>query len=115
MLVLEDLDSLLGMLCVIAYPQQCALIVLANEIEAKNRAFFLNELDGFQSVSFNYLFTKGLMFKRIFGSHQNDGILILASSNHPEKIDPAIISRPSRFDVRLLFQPFAEQAGSYLF
>jgi SpoVK/Ycf46/Vps4 family AAA+-type ATPase len=42
-----------------------------------NRTVFLNELDGFQS---------------------NDGLLIIASSNHVEKIDEALLKRPSRFD-----------------
>jgi SpoVK/Ycf46/Vps4 family AAA+-type ATPase len=42
-----------------------------------NRTVFLNELDGF---------------------HNNEGMLIIASSNHPEKIDEALLKRPSRFD-----------------
>lgn len=42
-----------------------------------NRTEFLNELDGFKN---------------------NDGLLILGSSNHPGKIDEALLKRPSRFD-----------------
>ena len=42
-----------------------------------NRSVFLNELDGFQN---------------------NEGLLIIASSNHPGKIDEALLKRPSRFD-----------------
>ena len=42
-----------------------------------NRTVFLNELDGFRP---------------------NDGILVIASSNHPGKIDEALLKRPSRFD-----------------
>lgn len=38
---------------------------------------FLNKLDGFE---------------------ERDGTLILATTNHPEEIDPALTSRPSRFD-----------------
>ena len=38
---------------------------------------FLNKLDGFEDL---------------------DGILILATTNHPEEIDPALTNRPSRFD-----------------
>lgn len=41
------------------------------------RTQFLNELDGFAS---------------------NEGILVIASSNHPERIDEALLKRPSRFD-----------------
>jgi SpoVK/Ycf46/Vps4 family AAA+-type ATPase len=42
-----------------------------------NRTVFLNELDGFQN---------------------NEGLLIIASSNHPGRIDQALLKRPSRFD-----------------
>ena len=42
-----------------------------------NRSVLLNELDGFQS---------------------NHGIFIIASTNHPDKIDEAFLKRPSRFD-----------------
>jgi hypothetical protein len=48
----------------------------------KSRSFFLNELDGFES---------------------NEGILTLATTNHPERLDPAIINRPSRFDRKYTF------------
>ena len=46
-------------------------------ISAENRTVFLNEMDGFAS---------------------NEGLLIIASSNHPGKIDEALLKRPSRFD-----------------
>ena len=46
-------------------------------VNDQNRTVFLNELDGFQS---------------------NDGLLMIASSNHPGKIDEALLKRPSRFD-----------------
>lgn len=61
-LVLEDLDSMIG---------------------DNNRAFFLNELDGF---------------------HSNTGIVVLATTNHPEKLDSSILDRPSRFDRKYYFQ-----------
>lgn len=47
-----------------------------------NRSFFLNELDGFAS---------------------NHGILAIATTNHPERLDPAILERPSRFDRKYTF------------
>ena len=46
-------------------------------VNSSNRSQFLNELDGFQN---------------------NNGLLIIASSNHPGKIDEALLKRPSRFD-----------------
>ena len=64
--VLEDLDSM---------------------IDNKNRAFFLNELDGFQS---------------------NTGVVVLATTNHPKKLDSSILERPSRFDRKYYFQLPAE-------
>jgi SpoVK/Ycf46/Vps4 family AAA+-type ATPase len=61
--VMEDLDAL---------------------IEDENRAFLLNELDGFAV---------------------NEGVVVIASTNHPEKLDPAILDRPSRFDRKYRFDP----------
>lgn len=62
----------------------CLLILedLDSLLTDENRSFFLNELDGFAS---------------------NDGIVILATTNHPEKLDPAILDRPSRFDRKYHF------------
>ena len=71
--VLEDIDSL---------------------IDKENRAFFLNELDGFAA---------------------NTGIVVLATTNHPEKLDPAILDRPSRFDRKYYFSlPAPPERLAYL-
>jgi hypothetical protein len=72
-LVLEDLDSL---------------------IDEENRAFFLNELDGFAS---------------------NAGIVTLATTNHPERLDPSIVDRPSRFDRKYHFElPGPDERRAYV-
>jgi SpoVK/Ycf46/Vps4 family AAA+-type ATPase len=52
-------------------------------IDKSNRSFFLNELDGFA---------------------ENTGVVILATTNHPDQIDSAIIDRPSRFDRKYFFE-----------
>ncbi len=56
-----------------------------------NRSYFLNQLDGFE---------------------ENAGILTVATSNHPEKLDPAISNRPSRFDRRYYFDRRSTQSGA---
>ncbi|KAL8822964.1 MAG: hypothetical protein Q9191_006311 [Dirinaria sp. TL-2023a] len=48
----------------------------------KVRSYFLNEVDGLES---------------------NDGILMIGSTNHLERLDPGIKNRPSRFDRKYLF------------
>ena len=71
--MLEDLDSL---------------------IDKSNRAFFLNELDGFAA---------------------NTGVVVLATTNHPEKLDPAILDRPSRFDRKYYFDlPAPPERSAYI-
>jgi hypothetical protein len=72
-LIFEDLDSLL---------------------DANNRSYFLNELDGFA---------------------RNTGILTVASANDPSKLDPALVNRPSRFDRKYLFDlPAMAERKRYL-
>lgn len=62
----------------------CLLVLedLDSMIDEKSRSFFLNELDGFAA---------------------NTGIVVVATTNHPEKLDPAILDRPSRFDRKYQF------------
>jgi len=73
LVVLEDLDAM---------------------VNDQNRAFFLNELDGFRV---------------------NTGVVVLATTNHPEKLDPAILERPSRFDRKYYFTlPADSERLSYI-
>ena len=67
----------------------CVVVLedLDSMIDNKNRSFFLNELDGF---------------------HSNTGVVVLATTNHPEKLDSSILDRPSRFDRKYYFQLPAE-------
>jgi len=74
----------------------CVLILedLDSLINDKNRSFFLNQLDGLES---------------------NDGILVIGSTNHLERLDPAITKRPSRFDRKFLFDnPAHEERVLYV-
>ena len=76
--------------------QPCLLILedLDSLISDKNRSFFLNQLDGFE---------------------QNHGLIVLATTNHPERIDSSIIDRPSRFDRKYHFNlPTLEERCSFL-
>ncbi|HSE98882.1 MAG TPA: ATP-binding protein [Blastocatellia bacterium] len=63
-------------------------------IDAKSRSFFLNEMDGFAA---------------------NTGIVVLATTNYPERLDPAILDRPSRFDRKYYFGlPEAAERARYI-
>ncbi|WYZ36829.1 hypothetical protein EsH8_II_000335 [Colletotrichum jinshuiense] len=57
------------------------------------RSYFLNEMDGLKS---------------------NDGIFIVGSTNHLDRLDPGISKRPSRFDRKYFFpDPDLEQRIAY--
>ncbi|KAK0550813.1 hypothetical protein OC846_002349 [Tilletia horrida] len=62
----------------------CLLIFedLDSLVEASARSVLLNELDGL---------------------HSNEGILIIATTNHADKLDDALLNRPSRFDQKYTF------------
>jgi len=60
--------------CVVVFEDLDSLIT------DRNRSFFLNQLDGLSG---------------------NDGLLIIGTTNHFEKLDPALSTRPSRFDRKL--------------
>ena len=74
----------------------CLLVLedLDSLVTSENRSFFLNELDGFAA---------------------NIGIVALATTNHPERLDPAILDRPSRFDRKYPFDlPALEERQAYI-
>ncbi|PNS17771.1 hypothetical protein CAC42_3166 [Sphaceloma murrayae] len=72
---------------VFAFARRCSPCMLIFEdietiINEHTRSYFLNEVDGLES---------------------NDGILMVASTNYLERLDPGITKRPSRFDRKYLF------------
>jgi SpoVK/Ycf46/Vps4 family AAA+-type ATPase len=46
---------------------------------------------------------KSVLLNELDGLAPNDGILTIATTNHPEEIDEAILKRPSRFDVKYTY------------
>jgi len=62
----------------------CLLVFedLDSSINDRNRSYFLNQVDGLDN---------------------NDGLLMIATTNHLERLDGAIKNRPSRFDRKYLF------------
>lgn len=58
------------------------------------RSYFLNQVDGIR---------------------KNDGILMVGSTNHLDRLDPGISKRPSRFDRKYLFpNPDAKERTAYM-
>ena len=77
--------------------QMSPCLVIFEDIDTivtdKTRSYFFNEADGLE---------------------QNDGIMMIASTNHLDKLDPGLSHRPSRFDRKYLFpQPSLEERTLY--
>ncbi|KAH8892254.1 P-loop containing nucleoside triphosphate hydrolase protein [Thozetella sp. PMI_491] len=73
----------------------CMLIFedLDSLVGDQTRSYFLNEVDGLES---------------------NDGILMIGSTNHIDRLDPAVAKRPSRFDRKYHFKlPNEEERLAY--
>ncbi|KAI0637987.1 P-loop containing nucleoside triphosphate hydrolase protein [Trametes polyzona] len=78
--------------------QMAPCVVILEDLDALinegNRSFFLNQLDGLEG---------------------NDGLLIIGSTNHFDRLDPALNNRPSRFDRKYLFDdPDEEERKLYV-
>ncbi|KAF9515232.1 hypothetical protein BS47DRAFT_1448999 [Hydnum rufescens UP504] len=74
-------------------PSVLVLEDLDSLINDSNRSFFLNELDGLES---------------------NDGILVIGTTNHFDRLDPGVSNRPSRFDRKFFFDnPSLSERISY--
>ncbi|KAF5333195.1 hypothetical protein D9611_002641 [Ephemerocybe angulata] len=62
----------------------CVIILedLDSLINDRNRSFFLNQVDGIEG---------------------NDGLLLIGTTNHFDRLDPGLSTRPSRFDRKFFF------------
>lgn len=70
------------------------VLVFESGVWAKNEELYNNELDGFAT---------------------NTGVVVIATTNHPERLDPAILERPSRFDRKYTFTlPAPEERAAYI-
>lgn len=47
--------------------------------------------------------TRSYFFNEVDGLENNDGIMMVASTNHMDRLDPGLSNRPSRFDRKCLF------------
>ena len=58
--------------------------------------------------------TRSYFFNEVDGLENNDGIMMVASTNHLDRLDPGLSSRPSRFDRKYLFpSPSTEERILY--
>lgn len=48
-------------------------------------------------------YSRSYFFNEVDGLENNDGIFMVASTNHLDRLDPGLSSRPSRFDRKYLF------------
>ena len=53
--------------------------------------------------------TRSYFFNEVDGLENNDGLFMVASTNHLDQLDPGLSSRPSRFDRKYLFPLPSEQ------
>ncbi|KAL9087838.1 MAG: hypothetical protein Q9159_003435 [Coniocarpon cinnabarinum] len=86
--LVNDMGGEYALGCIFDLARKTAPCILVFEdldslVTDKLRSYFLNELDGLEA---------------------NDGILMIGSTNHLGKLDPAIAKRPSRFDRKYAFE-----------
>lgn len=81
----DDLEEILRKWTSLA-PAMLVLEDLDHLLQSVNVSTFLNLIDGVEASA-------------------TDGLMVIASTNHPEQLDPAINNRPGRFDVVLEIAP----------
>lgn len=85
------------------YQAPCLLIFedIDTIVTPNSRSYFFNEVDvGTPSSHLIPSQHSDILFQ---GLENNDGIFMVASTNHLDQLDPGLSSRPSRFDRKYLF------------
>ena len=89
------------------YMAPCLLIFedIDTVVTNKTRSYFFNEVDGLGMALWAHtpLSREQLSSDVPCSTEDNDGIFMVASTNHLDRLDPGLSSRPSRFDRKYLF------------
>ena len=74
-------------------------------VTVKTRSYFFNEVDGLGTLlrAQTPLSLEQVSSDLSYSTENNDGIFMVASTNHLDKLDPGLSSRPSRVDRKYLF------------
>ena len=95
------------------YQSPCLLIFedIDTIVTQSSRSYFFNEVDvrTHLTISLTYVLTCV-----IWGLENNDGIFMVASTNHLDQLDPGLSRRPSRFDRKYLF-PLPSEAERVMY
>lgn len=74
-------------------PDSVIKMVFSRAREMSPCLLIFEDIDGFMDKA-----SRNILLNELDGFNNNEGIVVMASSNYPEKLDPAFLKRPSRFD-----------------
>lgn len=95
------------------YQAPCLLIFedIDTIVTQNSRSYFFNEVDVRTHLA---ILLTHVLTCVIQGLENNDGIFMVASTNHLDQLDPGLSSRPSRFDRKYLF-PLPSEAERVMY
>ncbi|KAH6666536.1 P-loop containing nucleoside triphosphate hydrolase protein [Plectosphaerella plurivora] len=100
----RSIDSWMG-------PQACISLIFAKAREFAPCYIVLEDIDTLITP-----YVRSYFLNEVDGLKQNDGIFIIATTNHLEDLDPGIAKRPSRFDRKYYFpDPNVDQREAYCY
>lgn len=87
------------------YMAPCLLIFedIDTIVTPSTRSYFFNEVDGLGTLLPPIPSPQSISTNPLPQTENNDGIFMVASTNHLDQLDPGLSSRPSRFDRKYLF------------